>query len=512
MEAWLQNLFGYLPGGASYYLLIGVLSFVESLALVGIFVPGSVLIVFAGFMTAHGKGDIAALMAVCAAGAILGDLISYWAGARLGETLRRHPLFRKRQLLMARANVFFIEHGGKSVFIGRFVGFLRPFIPFVAGSAHMRPAPFAAWAVTSGLLWGAAYPGLGYFFGASWKMVQLWTGRFSLAIAVLAGLFIGNALFWKFLAPRLARAAGRLWRGISLAWTTLLQRPKVQAFSAAHPALWTFVAERFTLRHGAGLYLTFALAASALFAALFISLAWAVFQEHLTLLDQTSYALVQELRHPVSDTFFLVITALGNWPVLLMVGALTLLWLILNNRDVSALILLAGTAGGVVLVYVLKTLFQRPRPIPFFAALNVDSASFPSSHAFVGLVFYGLIVYMLLGNISNLQGKLALVTGGSFFALTIGLSRIYLGVHWLSDVLAGFALAALWLTFLITAYEARRRYGGEFPWQLGWTPIRLSSWLKTTILTLATLVTLAGVADYARTQTAIDRSPPQERR
>jgi len=512
MEAWLQNLFGYLPGGASYYLLIGALSFVESLALVGIFVPGSVLIVFAGFMAAHGKGDISTLVAVSAGGAILGDLVSYWAGARLGETLRQHPLFRKRQALMARANVFFIEHGGKSVFIGRFVGFLRPFIPFVAGSAHMRPLPFIVWAVTSGLLWGMAYPGLGYFFAASWKLVQLWTGRFSLAIIVLAGLFVGNALFWKYLAPRLGRAARRLWQGISRRWTSFLQKPKVQAFATAHPALWTFVAERFTLRHGAGLYLTFALAASALFAALFGALAWGVFYERLSRIDQSSYALVQELRHPVSDTFFLAVTSLGNWPVLLMVGALTLLWLILNNRDVSALILLAGTAGGEVLVFVLKALFQRPRPVPFFAALNVESASFPSAHAFVGLVFYGLIVYMLLGNTGNLRWKLALVTGGSFLALTIGLSRIYLGVHWLSDVLAGFALAALWLTFLVTAGEARRRYGGEFPWHRGWRPIRLSSWLKTLILTLAVLATLAGVADYVQSQTAIDRSPPQELR
>jgi undecaprenyl-diphosphatase len=512
MEAWLQNLFGYLPSGGTYYLLIGAISFLESLALVGIFVPGSVLIVFAGFMATHGKGDFATLVAVSSCGAILGDLLSYWAGARLGETLRQHPLFRKRQALMVRAHIFFIEHGGKSVFIGRFVGFLRPFIPFVAGSAHMRPLPFAVWAVTSGLLWGLAYPGLGYFFGASWKLVQLWTGRFSLAIAVLAALFVCNALFWKYLAPRLARAALRLWQGISAGWMTLLQKPKVRAFSAAHPALWTFVAGRFTLRHGAGLYLTFALAISTLFAALFLSLAWGVFREHLTLLDQSSYALVQELRHPASDTFFLVVTSLGNWPVLLMVGALTLLWLILNNRDVSAVILVAGIAGGEVLVFVLKVLFQRPRPVPFFAALHLDSASFPSGHAFVGLVFYGLIVYMLLGSTGNLRAKLALVTGGSFFAMTIGLSRIYLGVHWLSDVLAGFALAALWLTFLVTACEARRRYGGEFPWQRGWKPIRLSPWLKTTILTLATLATLAGVADYARTQTAIDRSPPQELR
>lgn len=497
MESWLREFFNWLPSGGTYYLLIWTISFLESLAVAGIFVPGSVLIVFAGFLASQGKGNYSLLVVVSTLGAILGDLVSYWLGARFGAYLMQKRLFRKRREMLHKAELFFVSHGGKSVFLGRFVGFLRPFIPFVAGSTRMPPAPFTLFVLVSGFLWGLAYPGLGYFFGASWKLVQIWTGRFSLLIAILAALFILNGCFWKWGAPSLARLWTRCRLTLTDLWQRWIENPPVADLRRHHPRLWSFLADRFTARRGTGLYLTIGLLISALFAVLFVGVAGAIrLDRPLLAIDHLVYRELQNFRHPAIDTLFLVITFLGSPPVLLMGGGLLLLWLVLKNRDFSAVILIVGMTGGNVLVLALKWLFSRHRPESFISGLHPLTASFPSAHAFMALVFYGLAVYMLLDTIANLQSRFLLVLAGTSLALLIGFSRIYLGVHWVSDVLGGLALASLWLTFLITASEMRRRYGGEIPWRKGVRPLEVSPRARSIILILAGAGTAAAIAGY----------------
>ncbi len=511
MESWLQQIFSWLPSGGVYFLLVGVISFLESLAFVGILVPGSVLIVFAGFFAAHGKGDYTLLIVASATGAMLGDLLSYWLGARFGAALLARPFARRRQDLVRRAELFFVSHGGKSVLLGRFVGFFRPFIPFVAGCASMRPLPFLLYVLVGGVLWGIAYPGLGYFFGASWHLVQVWTGRLSLLIALLVLLFILNALLWKYLLPAFFRGCAWVWSRIARLWRRLLSTGPLTSLATRYPSLWGFLADRFTLRRGSGLYLTVGLAVCLLFATLLV---WEITAIHLHepifRLDQRIYQLARGIGHPASDAFFLVVTCLGSTPVLLMLAGLALLWLILSDRDFSAFILGAGLAGGELLVFALKALIGRPRPEPFFPELHLVSASFPSAHAFSGALFYGLVIYLLLEDVRNWQARITLVLSGSFLVLLIGASRLYLGVHWLSDILGGLVLAGLWLTVLITASEMRRRYGGEFPWRRGPGPLNPPRWIKLPLLGLAALGVGWGVTAYCRGQLEKDlpRSAP----
>ena len=192
MEDWLRDIFAWLPDGWRYSLLVGVVAYLESLPVLGLLVPGSTLILFAGFLALHGKGTIASVMVISTLGAILGDLSSYAIGARAGDALLQSRLLRQRIELVRKAELFFAAHGGKSVLFARFVGPVRGFVPFIAGCARMRPAPLACYVLFSGVLWGLAYPGLGYLAGASWQRVELWSGRFSLLIvAVVAATVLG---------------------------------------------------------------------------------------------------------------------------------------------------------------------------------------------------------------------------------------------------------------------------------------------------------------------------------
>lgn len=204
MEEWLQQLFNWLPGGVPYLGAIALIAFLESLVAVGVIVPGSTLIVFAGFLALHGKEEIASIIAVSIVGAFWGDFISYWLGARFGPDIINARVMRKQKGVVRNAELFFAEHGGKSVFFGRFIGPIRGFVPFVAGCAQMKPRAFVGYGIVSAILWGFAYPGLGYLAGVSWQNVQRWSGRFALLILVaLVVTVLVSLLRKRFRPPRI---------------------------------------------------------------------------------------------------------------------------------------------------------------------------------------------------------------------------------------------------------------------------------------------------------------------
>ncbi|PKN12006.1 MAG: hypothetical protein CVU69_09685 [Deltaproteobacteria bacterium HGW-Deltaproteobacteria-4] len=489
MEVWLNNFINWIPIGGLYYFIIGLLCFVDAVAFIGILYPGGLLIVFAGFLAANGKGDIVTIVIVSAIGSFAGDMLSYVIGARAGGAIMQRPWFKRRENLLQKGQLYFAAHGGKSVFVGRFVGFLRPFIPFIAGSARMNPYAFILYALVSAVLWGITSPGLGYIFGASWQMVQVWSGRFSLLFLLLAALFVLNALLWRYLLPLLGKTLQLAGVKIAVYWQKLLGTPAVQSFCRNHPCLWHFLGQRFTAEHATGIFLTIGLTVCTLFAALF---AWFGRSIHLpndlTHIDQRTYELLAILHHPWTDVFFATLTWLGSVPAMLVLGAFALFTLIINNRDFSALVLIFGMAGGELFAVLAKELFARPRPLPLFPDLVITGASFPSVHAFSALLFYGLIVYFLIDSTRNWRGaRIVLLLFGSFIVLLVGFSRIYLGVHWLSDVLAGFTLAALWLTFLITLCEARFRYGG-FGLEHGIRPFKFSRRTRLFLMIPAALI------------------------
>ena len=194
MEQWLQEIFNLLPGGMLFVVAVFVIAFLEALVGIGLIMPGSVLTVFSGWLAFQGKGSITAIMAAAASGALLGDLLSYWLGARFGVHLWQWGLLKKRQELLHLTELFFFEHGGKSIFFGRFLGPIRGLVPFVAGAGHMRPAMFSLYAIVSGVLWGISYPGLGYLGGTSWQQAETLAGR--LGLLIVLALAVTLILAW----------------------------------------------------------------------------------------------------------------------------------------------------------------------------------------------------------------------------------------------------------------------------------------------------------------------------
>jgi membrane protein DedA with SNARE-associated domain len=166
-------------------------AFLESFAFVGLVVPGAVFAVTAGFIAGRGHLSLTILLGCGSLGAILADVASYYLARRWGGSILRLRFLPRQDAYLDRSREFFQRHGGKSVFFGRFVGMVRPVVPFLAGLLRMEPRRFWAYALSSGVLWGVAYIGGGYLFGENWQRFESWTGRLGsvLLIVILVAYF-----------------------------------------------------------------------------------------------------------------------------------------------------------------------------------------------------------------------------------------------------------------------------------------------------------------------------------
>ncbi|MDQ3965469.1 MAG: phosphatase PAP2 family protein [Actinomycetota bacterium] len=207
-----------------------------------------------------------------------------------------------------------------------------------------------------------------------------------------------------------------------------------------------------------GLHLTLGLLAAAGCLWIFGRLAGdIVSNDPLLSIDQMAATTLHELRTPALTAFFLVVTALGSIEAITLmslVGAVIFgawrRWLLFGTWVIAA-------GGSVVLILLLKALFARPRPYFEQPLLLEPYYSFPSGHAMEAVVLYGMLAYFAMLALRSWRARAAVVFGTSLLVLLIGFSRMYLGVHYLSDVVAGFAAGGVWLSTCITAMEFVRR-------------------------------------------------------
>jgi undecaprenyl-diphosphatase len=156
------------------------------------------------------------------------------------------------------------------------------------------------------------------------------------------------------------------------------------------------------------------------------------------------------------ESIFAAVSWLGS-PVLIAVVVLVGVWLAVR-RSWPQFWVWAGTiAGGAALEQVLKAAFHRTRPVYAAEFIHRASWSFPSGHAMNSLIVYGLLAHMLLPHIESPARRRVLVVGTAVLIAAIGYSRLYLGVHYLSDVVAGFLAGGLWLLVCAGAYDLSQR-------------------------------------------------------
>lgn len=183
------------PYLANYgYATVLLLTFLETSAFLGLVAPGETIVVLCGFYAFRGVLDPWAVGALATAGAIAGDQVGYLLGRKYGHGLvtrfGKYVFFDQKRLIATER--YYDRHGGKTVFLGRFMALLRSFGPVVAGISRMKYTTFLSWSVVSCVLWAATFTVLGYFFGKSWELIEEYLG-WGGALAFLVGIV---AVLW----------------------------------------------------------------------------------------------------------------------------------------------------------------------------------------------------------------------------------------------------------------------------------------------------------------------------
>ncbi len=170
--------------GSGVYLCIALIALLESTPVIGTFAPGTLIILFCGFLVSEGYIDFVPTLVAVIVGLIVGDMLGYYFGMYGRSYIHEHKgLLRTAHIEMGRG--FFTKHGGKSVLLGRFIGPIRSIIPVVAGMINMSLRKFVYFNVVSAFLWSFLYVYLGYAFGSHLKTIEQAISRTGIIITLI---------------------------------------------------------------------------------------------------------------------------------------------------------------------------------------------------------------------------------------------------------------------------------------------------------------------------------------
>lgn len=235
--------------------------------------------------------------------------------------------------------------------------------------------------------------------------------------------------------------------------------PEIKKLAMRYPRFFGFIKKRLTPDSKLGLHLTIGAIFTLLFIYLFFGILDSVIgQGSLIQSDLRIINLLQILRTPSFNNAMLFITYLGKWQIVAFGAMVIAIIFALLKRWRHLITLIASLAGGELFVWFTKNIIERPRPLLVNALTPEASFSFPSGHSFVAVSFYGLLGYFVFRAVKNKLLKIFSVILTLLIIFIIGFSRVYLGVHWPSDVLASYASGGAWLTAIITALEIRKKF------------------------------------------------------
>jgi membrane protein DedA with SNARE-associated domain/membrane-associated phospholipid phosphatase len=444
--------------GIAALAIVFVVPLLESSAFVGFVFPGEIAVILGGVLAFEHRVSLPAVLVAAILGAVIGDTAGYWFGRRYGRGVLSGRLGRLiiRREHVDRAERYLARRGGWAVFLGRFTAALRVMIPGLAGMARMPYRTFAVANIAGGTLWATAMVFIGYLAGASWQRAEHWASRIGLAL--LAVIVLG------FLARLVVRAVGR---------RTDRARELADRLAATRPARWA--RRRYPTQAGwlrrrvdPGTRTGLALTATVLLAGL---LAWTfgglvqdvAAGEGIARFDPQIHAFAVAHRTGWLTVILANATWLGsNW-LLVPILAVATAYLLLRRGDRRAAIAVGVTYLGTIALYALaKPLVDRPRPPAADLIGHATGPSFPSGHAAQALAAWTVLGVVLTTGRTR-RTRVAALAVAALLVLVVGTSRVYLGAHWLTDVLAGYALTGTWLAVLVALWLPRRHVDRDPP-------------------------------------------------
>ncbi|WP_303291472.1 bifunctional DedA family/phosphatase PAP2 family protein [Marinobacter sp. SS5-14b] len=439
-ETWLNDVTAWVATNPGWLVLaLAATAFIESLAIAGIIVPGvAMLFAFAALAGKSGM-PLPEALAWAGVGAVAGDVVSFAIGRTLQGRLGSVWPFSRYPRLIARGESFFLSHGGKSVIIGRFVGPIRPVIPLIAGALYMPWRRFLLFNLLSAAGWALVYILPGYMVGAALASGIKPPPHFYLILAISGAALVGVYLI--VLRIRLGVGEGSRIYG----WLESM----MARYDATH-RFWRLYTSDRPSRSGEFPLPSLLMAITAL--ALFLILAQLVtFSDQLYQLNQQVLVWFGLLRQPLLDIPLIAFTLAGDPPILVAAAILATAVLVFRGYYAAAIHVAVAALVTTICVWLLKAGIGISRPDQVL--MPPGSGAFPSGHTAGVTVLVTLAASFIAGESRQRQRWQTYVLL-SLPLVPVALSRLYLGVHWLTDVLGGLLLG-LAITGIIRASYSR---------------------------------------------------------
>lgn len=436
-------------------IIIFLVAMTESLAIVGLIVPGVAIMFGIGALISAGAIEFWPAFTWAVAGAVVGDVSSFLLGFHFRERIRGIWPFTRYRESLEQGQAFFAKYGGKSVAFGRFFGPVRAVVPLIAGTMGMRPERFIVASVLASLVWAPAYLAPGMVFGASLELASQVAFRLVILIVLLA------ILMW--LVVRVVRLTFRICQPHASSWLQSMLN-----WSRLHPAFTDIAQAMADPKHpeakGLAILATILLFATGLSTLL---LGAVLSGSALAGIDYTVLNTLESLHTPWANQLMLFCTHLADEAVIAALIILVALFLAVQRHWRTLLYWLAAAGFALLASTMLKHGLQISRPphnVP-----DLGPYSFPSGHTMRAVVLFGFLAVVIARSMRENWRWLPYSMAGLAIIL-VGLSRLYLGVHWLSDILGSITLGMVWVAILGIAYY--RHTQAEAHW-LGLTIISI---------------------------------------
>jgi membrane protein DedA with SNARE-associated domain/membrane-associated phospholipid phosphatase len=425
--------------GSWTYLLVGALAFFETGAFIGLIAPGETAMLLGGLVAGQGQIDVITLIAIVWTAAVAGDLTSFFLGRRLGRSfLMKHgPKVQITEPRLEHVEAFFDRHGGKAILIGRFVGLVRAIAPFIAGSSGMPIRRFLPYDVIGAGLWTSTFVLLGYIFWQSFSQLVDYAKKGALALGAVIVFVVAIVWAVRWVRDPENRKKARVWlerqaERPALRPVARVARPVVRR--SQRPA--RFVWDRVT-PGDLGLELTTLMAVASVGSFLYIGNIISLQSKTRLAGDTMALNLADDLYSSTGVDIAKAISVLGSLPIaiaLVVIGTGVLAW---RRHMFQAILLPLGLAVIYAAVHITKNAVERPQPPG--PLVDVEGWSYPSGHAAYAATWVAVAVAVSRA-LPTLASRFTFVTVAIVIGALVGLSRVYLRVHWLSDVGGGWGL------------------------------------------------------------------------
>ncbi|MHB8778612.1 MAG: bifunctional DedA family/phosphatase PAP2 family protein [Anaerolineales bacterium] len=406
----------------------------------GLPLPGETMLVIASASAANGHLlSVFGVILSAALGAIIGDMGGYWIGRKGGSVIIKRILGIAYEEHLAKGQAFFTRYGAASVFLARFVPVVRVIAANLAGISAMRFQTFSFYNAAGGLAWATVMGSIGYFFGSNLPLLESLMRRFGIGLVISIGILSFAIWIARLLIRNESRSAIVLER-----FTQRIKSIRLQAW----------LMKRFSVNQQRLLFFVGGLLLALFFGWMFGALAEdVIMKDSITIYDAGIGRWL--LTHATEDSseFFFVVTQLASLWVIGFGSLAPSVWLILRKQWSALISFVTSVGGGVLLNLLLKYMFLRQRPDFPNAFYHESGYSFPSGHAMMSVLFYGMTSYILINMTKNWKWRVSLAIGALTLILLIGFSRMALGVHYLTDVLGGWSAGLTWLITCIIMLE-----------------------------------------------------------